>query len=77
MTCSQPPIPVGAIKSFGPLGPKYQVGRALYPLESGDWMIEITLVETGEKTEYRLTRLIGDPEQDWKSLWIENKIAHG
>jgi hypothetical protein len=31
-------------------------------LSDGDWMIEITLVETSEKTEYRLTRLSDDPE---------------
>jgi hypothetical protein len=58
----QPPVPVGKIKSFGPFGPKYEVGQALRPLDDGDWMIEITMVETGEKAEYRLTRLIDDPE---------------
>jgi hypothetical protein len=31
-------------------------------LDDGDWMIEVTMVETGEKTEYRLTRLTDDPE---------------
>lgn len=57
-----PSIPVGKIKSFGPFGPKYEVGSALRHLNDGDWMIEITLVETGEKTEYRLSRLTEDPE---------------
>lgn len=57
-----PPVPVGKIKSFGPFGPKYEVGQALRQLEDGDWMIEVTLVETGEKTEYRLTHLSDDPE---------------
>ncbi len=57
-----PPIPVGKIKSFGPFGPKYEVGQALYPLVDGDWMIEVTMVETGEKAEYRLTHLSDDPE---------------
>ena len=56
------PVPVGEIKSFGPFGPKYEVGRALYRLEDGDWMVEITLVESGEKAEYRLTHLSDDPE---------------
>jgi len=57
-----PPVPIGKIKSFGPFGPKYQVGQPLHPLEDGDWMVEVTMVETGEKSEYRLTRLTDDPE---------------
>lgn len=57
-----PSIPVGTIKSFGPFGPKYEVGQALHPLADGDWLVEVTLVETGEKAEYRLTRLSDDPE---------------
>jgi hypothetical protein len=57
-----PTVPVGKIKSFGPVGPKYEVGPALRQLDDGDWMVEITLVETGEKTEYRWTRLSDDPE---------------
>ena len=57
-----PSVPVGKIKSFGPFGPKYEVGQALHPLDDGDWMIEVTMVETGEKVEYRLTHLSDDPE---------------
>lgn len=59
---SPPPVPVGKIKSFGPVGPKYEVGRAIRQLDDGDWLIEVTMVETGEKAEYRLTRLHDDPE---------------
>ncbi len=55
-------LPEGKIKSFGPFGPKYQVGRALRELPEGDWLVEVTLVESGEKTEYRLTHLLDDPE---------------
>lgn len=57
-----PYVPEGEIKSFGPFGPKYEVGSLRYPLDDGDWMVEITLVETAEKTEYRLSRLQNDPE---------------
>ena len=57
-----PSIPVGKIKSFGPFGPKYEVGQALRQLDDGDWMVEVTMVETGEKSEYRLTRLSDDPQ---------------
>lgn len=55
-------VPVGRIKSFGPFGPKYEVGEPIRQLEDGDWMIEVTMVETGEKMEYRLTHLSDDPE---------------
>ena len=57
-----PPIPIGKIKSFGPFGPKYQVGQARHQLDDGDWMVEVTLVESGERAEYRLTSLSNDPE---------------
>ena len=57
-----PCVPVGQIKSFGPFGPKYEVGQVLRQLDDGDWMVEVTMVETGEKAEYRWTRLTDDPE---------------
>lgn len=57
-----PPVPVGKIKSFGPFGPKYEVGKPIRQLDDGDWMVEVTMVETGEKAEYRLTHLTDDPE---------------
>ena len=56
-----PPVPVGEIKRFGPFGPKYEVGRALDPLDDGDWWVEITLIETGEKARHLLTHLNNDP----------------
>jgi len=61
-TAITPSVPIGKFKSFGPFGPKYQVGRPLYQLDDGDWMVEVTLLETGEKARYRLTRLCDDPE---------------
>lgn len=57
-----PSVATGTIKSFGVFGPKYEIGALLRPLEDGDWMIEVILVETGEKTEYRLTHANNDPE---------------
>lgn len=57
-----PPVPVGKIKSFGPFGPKYEAGLALRRLDDGDWMVEVTMIDTGEKAEYRWTRLTDDPE---------------
>lgn len=54
-------IPIGQIKSFGHVGPKYEVGKPLWKLDDGDWMVDITLVETGEKAEYRLSNILQDP----------------
>lgn len=54
ITDALPRVPLGAIKTFGALGPKYEVRRPLRVLDDGDWMIEIVLVESGETTEYRL-----------------------
>ena len=58
----RPDVPIGAIKSFGPVGPKYEVGNLLCQLDDGDWIVEITLIESGEKTEYRLSKINDDPE---------------
>lgn len=55
-------VPVGQIKSFGVVGPKYEVGEVVRALDDGDWMVEITLIETGEKAEYRLSHINQDPE---------------
>lgn len=57
-----PSIPSGGVKSFGILGPKYKVGQLLRPLHDGDWLVEVSLLETGETIEYRLSRLINDPK---------------
>ncbi len=54
-------LPVGRIKSFGPFGPKYEVGQARKELEDGDWLVGITVIESGEQIEYRLSRLLEDP----------------
>jgi len=63
LTVNAPPtVPVGRVKSLGALGPKYQIGRPLHMLADGDWMVEITLLESGERTPYRLSRLLMDPE---------------
>lgn len=62
MPLAPPLVPVGRINSFGPLGPKYEVGQALRQLDDGDWLVQVTLIETGEQTPYRLIRLNADPQ---------------
>jgi len=54
-------VPTGKIKSFGYFGPKYLVGLPLRRLKNGQWMIEIILVDSGEKTEYSLAHINEDP----------------
>ena len=57
-----PPVPVGTIKSFGPFGPKYEIGEPLRQLDDGDWIVDVTMIESGEHVEYRLTSIYDDPE---------------
>jgi len=58
----RPALPLGGIKTIGMFGPIYEVGPLLYALDDGDWMVEIILVESGEKTEYRLSNINTDPD---------------
>lgn len=55
-------IPTGIIKSFGPVGEEYEVGRALRPLPDGDWLVEVKIIKTGETVEYRRSHILDDPE---------------
>ena len=57
-----PAVPTGKIKSFGEFGEPYEVGQPVRQLENGEWMVGITLIKTGEKTEYRLSRMLLDPD---------------
>ncbi|MGB3836300.1 DUF5397 family protein [Castellaniella sp.] len=45
------PVPVSIIKTFGPFGPKYEIGELVEQLEDGDWLVEIVLMEMGEKAD--------------------------
>jgi hypothetical protein len=61
-TATQPvAIPTGAIKSFGPYGPEYEV---LGPAESENGLrrVKIVLVRTGEETTYGFDAMMEDPE---------------
>jgi hypothetical protein len=57
-----PELPTGLIKTFGGIGPKYEVGEFLRPGSNGDWYIGILLVETGERTQYLYSQMLNDPE---------------
>lgn len=55
-------VPMGKIKTFGPLGPQYEVGGPLRQLDDGDWLIEVTLVADGRREEYRLSKVLEDQD---------------
>ena len=47
---------IGQVRRFGPIGPAYEV---INVLASGDTLIEV--VESGERLDYPLAELLGDP----------------
>jgi hypothetical protein len=57
-----PPLKVGSIKTFGALGPKYEVRELLHRLDDGDWLVRVLVVDTGEEADYRYSRMRNDPE---------------
>ena len=58
-----PPIlPIGRIKQFGSLGPKYEIRSGAHQATSGEWMVPIQLVETGEQIDYSYAHLLQDPD---------------
>jgi len=55
---------LGKINTIGEFGPIYQVGQPIRRLEDGDWLMKITLIESGEVTEYPLSSIKEDPEAE-------------
>jgi len=58
---SSPESFIGRINTFG-LGPIYEVGPPIRQMQDGDWLMKITLIESGEVTEYPLSSIKEDPE---------------
>ncbi|HHF7214077.1 DUF5397 family protein [Haemophilus influenzae] len=54
-------IPTGCIKQFGV---PYVVGEVAEFLPDGDVLVNITLLQSGEKDIYRLSHLLEDPEAE-------------
>ena len=57
-------IPTGCIKQFGQFGVPYGVGEVAEFLPDGDVLVNITLLQSGEKDIYRLSHLLEDPEAE-------------
>lgn len=53
---------IGKVKTFGPIGPAYEVIKPLRQLDDGDWMLKVRLVASGEEAEYRYTHVLDDPK---------------
>lgn len=47
-----------------PVWVEVRVGKPLRQLENGDWVVKVTLVESGDEAEYRLTNIYDDPEAE-------------
>ena len=50
------------IKTFGPVGTPFEVGEPLRRLDDGDRLVRMTIIQTGELAEYRLSRIVDDPD---------------
>ena len=57
-------IPTGCIKQLGQFGVPYVVGEVAEFLPDGDVLVNITLLQSGEKDIYRLSHLLEDPEAE-------------
>lgn len=57
-------IPTGCIKQFGQFGVPYVVVEVAEFLPDGDVLVNITLLQSGEKDIYRLSHLLEDPEAE-------------
>lgn len=56
------PQMIGKFRTFGLFGPAYRVLEPVKQTASGDWLLRIQIVETGEETEYPYTQALNDPE---------------
>ncbi len=61
-TLQQPVLAVGKIKTFGALGPKYEIMGRGHAAANGEWLVPIRVIESGEELDYRYSRLKLDPE---------------
>jgi hypothetical protein len=59
---SAPILPIGKIKTFGELGPYYQITGSVRQTEDGEWIVPVRVVESGEEFDYRYSRLMRDPD---------------
>lgn len=56
------PALLGTYRSFGPVGPAYQIINPIRQLDDGDWLLSVQVLETGEEVQYRYTQALEDPK---------------
>jgi hypothetical protein len=59
---AMPEVRVGQIKTLGEFGPKYRVMGNSRPSPTGEWMVPIRVLESGEELDYRYSRFALDPD---------------
>jgi hypothetical protein len=52
---------IGSYRTFGPVGPGYDVLGVVEPASGPDVMLEIRVNESGETLRYPLTQAVADP----------------
>lgn len=55
-------IPTGEVRTFGIMGVPYLVGQPEKELPNGDILVQIELLERGEREYYPLSNLLNDPK---------------
>ncbi|HWZ51119.1 MAG TPA: DUF5397 family protein [Granulicella sp.] len=55
-------VPVGLVKSFGRLGPQYEVVGYAGRSSKGDELVQVRVLRSGEVTEYEYSAMLADPE---------------
>lgn len=68
MAQMQPSFPdpklIGQFRTFGALGPAYRILEPLKQTDSGEWLVRIRVLESGEETEYPYAKAASDPEAE-------------
>jgi hypothetical protein len=52
---------VGSIRTFGEYGPMYEVTGVAAPSATGEAMVSILVIESGETLDYELEAVLADP----------------
>lgn len=55
---------VGTVRRFGQFGPEYVIEKVLRPLDNGDYLLKISVAETGEEDEREYSFVLRDPGED-------------
>ncbi|MCL1077256.1 hypothetical protein D5R81_04945 [Parashewanella spongiae] len=53
---------IGEYRQFGEMGPAYKIVRPVRRVDKDDWVLLIEVLETGEETEYRFSKVKNDPK---------------